>query len=104
MEMQNTDYPKILSIVAGVMLLLAIPSIWAYAYFQILRWIVTIAAVLNAYHAHNTEKNGWAMVMGGVAILFNPIAPIFLSKELWVMLDVVTSILMFISVKKLANK
>lgn len=102
--MKNAQYPKLLAIAAGVLLLLAIPSIWPYAYFQILRWVVTVAAILNAYRAYELKKTEWTVMMAGTAILFNPIAPIFLAKGTWVVLDIIAAALMFISVKKLAHK
>lgn len=89
------------TLVAGVMLLLAIPAIWPYGYFQILRWVVAIVAIYNAYIAYELKQNGWIFIMVAIAILFNPIAPIFLQKQTWVILDLITSILMFVSIIKI---
>lgn len=97
-------YKKVLSIIAGVMLLLAIPSIWPYGYFIFLRWIVTGAAGLNAYAAHHFDRSVWFWIMLIVAILFNPIAPIHLTKEIWVVIDLIIAILMFVSIKKIHGK
>ncbi len=102
--MKHSQYPRLLAITAGVLLLLAIPPIWPYAYFQILRWVVTIAAAVSAYRAYELNKTEWTVLMAGTAILFNPIAPIFLAKGTWVVLDVVAAVLMFLSVKKLAHE
>ena len=102
--MKNAHYIKMLSITAGVLLLLAVPSVWPYAYFQILRWVVAIAAGLNAYRAYELNKTEWVVLMAGTAILFNPIAPIFLAKGTWVVLDIVAAVLMFLSAQKLAHK
>ena|ERR1035437_9188994 len=90
-----------LTVITGVMLLLAIPSIWPYGYFNILRWVVTGVALYNAYLALESKKNSWAFIMGIIVILFNPIAPIFLQKQTWVVLDLITAIVMFVSVGKL---
>lgn len=89
------------TIVAGVMLILAIPTIWPYGYFQLLRWVVAIVAVYNAYLAYESKNNTWVVIMGAIAVLFNPIAPIFLQKETWVILDLVASLLMFVSISKI---
>ena len=89
------------TIIAGIMLLLAIPTIWSYSYFQILRWVVMGVALYNAYIAYEFKKKEWIFVMGAVAIVFNPIAPIFLEKQTWIILDLISSILMFISIFKL---
>jgi len=43
------------------MLLLAIPSIWPYGFYQLLRWIVCSIGLFNAYTAH---EQGLKMVGG----------------------------------------
>lgn len=88
-------------IVAGIMLILAIPAIWPYAYFQLLRWVVTIVSIYSAYIAYESKNKTWVFIMGAITVLFNPISPIYLQKETWVILDLVTSILMFISITKI---
>lgn len=102
--MKNTSFLKTLSVIAAIMLLLAVPSIWPYAYFQILRWVVAIVAALNAYRAYEHNKTEWVVLMVGTAILFNPVAPIHLSKDTWVVLDIAAAILMFVAAKKLAHE
>ncbi len=89
------------TILAGIILLLAIPSIWPYSYYQILRWVVAIVAGYGAYIAHESKQNNWMFIMIGIAILFNPIAPIHFEKSTWAFLDFVTAIVMFYSVNKI---
>ena len=87
---------SIFTIIAGVMLLLAIPSgIWPYAYYQILRWVVMVAGLVCAYQAHKENKTMWVWIMGIIAVVFNPIAPIYLDKVLWSIIDIVAAVLMF---------
>lgn len=97
----KTEYHKNLSLIAGIMLLLAIPSIWPYGYYQLLRWAVSGVAAYNAYGAYQTKKQNWMFIMIGVAVLFNPIAPFFLEKQTWIVLDIVAAIIMFIFQKKI---
>jgi len=89
------------TMVAGVMLLLAIPAIWPYSYFQILRWVVAMVAIYNAIRANKLNKVQWVYTMGAIAILFNPLFPIHFEKETWVVLDLIVSIIMFISIAKI---
>lgn len=95
---------KILSIIAGTMLLLAIPSMWPYGYYQLLRWIVSIAGVSNAYQTYKLKLNGWMITMIAVAILFNPIVPITFSKGTWVLFDIAVAIIMFVVSFKLKKE
>ena len=101
---EQQKYKKILSIIAGIMLLLAIPSIWPYGYFQILRWIVTGTAVYNGYIAHKIHNGFWLWTMIIIAVLFNPIAPIHLDKEIWMIIDLVTASLFITSIWKMKMK
>ncbi len=89
-----------LTILAGAMLLLAIPSIWPYSYYQILRWVVAIVALLNAYLAYESKQNGWVLIMVAIAILFNPISSIHFEKNTWAILDAIVAVLMFVYIKK----
>ena len=50
---------KILALAAAVMLLLAIPSIWPYGYFVILRWVVAGSAAYIAYLAYEANRTAW---------------------------------------------
>ncbi len=87
---------KILSIIAGVMLLLAIPSMWPYGYYQLLRWVVSIVGAYNAYQTYKLKLNGWMITMIAVAILFNPISPLTFSKDTWILFDLAVAIIMFV--------
>ncbi len=73
---------------------------WPYSYFILLRWIVAIGAVIVAIDAFNKNVD-WAKVSFIIiGILFNPITPIYLSREIWIFLDIIVGI-MFISYSKI---
>ena len=88
---------KILNLIAGVVLLLAIPPLWPYAYYQLLRWFVLIVAGYTAFLAFKTDHIGKGWLMVAIAVLFNPIAPIYLSKGTWSFADLVVAIIFFVS-------
>lgn len=58
-----------------------------YVYFQILRWSVCISAILWAWDALGKNMKVTIGVFCTIAVLFNPIAPIYLSRETWVIID-----------------
>ena len=79
-------------IVAAVILLGALGD-WPYGYYQLLRWITCGAAVWVAFLAYDWKKK-WAMVLFSIlAVLFNPLLPIHLSRDLWQPIDLICSIL-----------
>ena len=102
MDNETIKYKQVASIVAILMLLLAIPSgLWPYIYYQILRWIITCVALFIAYTAYHLEKQAWIWIIAIIVILFNPIVPIYLSKETWVLIDLIVSIIFLISIFKI---
>lgn len=88
---------KWLCIVAGVTLLLAIPNGWPYSFYILLRWFIFIVSAIVAYGFYTSKIAAWALVFGGIAFLFNPIAPIYLNKSTWVSLDFISAIIFFIA-------
>lgn len=85
------------------MLLLATPSVWPYGYYQLLRWVVSIVGISNAYQVYKLKLNGWMITMITVVILFNPIAPITFSKGTWILFDLVIAVIMFAISSKFKN-
>lgn len=74
------------------MLVLALGP-WPYGYYTLLRWVTCATAVIFAFHGHAGGKM-WALwTFGFVALLFNPIAPVYLSREAWRPIDLITAVL-----------
>ena len=71
-------------------------------YYTLLRLVVTAAAAYIAYDTfQNDKQSGWIWVFGFVAILFNPLIPIYLDKEIWMVIDFVVAILFIAYSRKL---
>ena len=86
-------------IILNIFMLFGVIIEWPYGYYTMLRWITCIASILIAFKAF--EKNiDWAKVVFIViAILFNPLAPIYLSRSIWIPLDIVTAILFIFAIR-----
>ena len=105
MDKETIKYKKMVSIIAIIMLLLAIPSgIWPYGYYILLRWVVTGAALFVLWIAYELKKKTWPWIMGAIAILFNPIASIYLDKGTWVIIDIIVAVLFLVSMFKIKQK
>ena len=72
-------------------------------YYTLVRLIVTTAAAYIAWQTFMQNKqSGWVWIFVFVAILFNPLMPVYLnSKPLWIMIDLATAGLFLYSSKKL---
>ncbi len=97
MDKELIKYKNIVSVISIVMLLLAIADL-PYGYYTLLRVIITASAVFLVWIAYNLKKTFWVVLIGIVAILFNPLIPIHLDKETWVVIDLIVAVLFLISI------
>ena len=88
---------KTASVITGVMLLIAILPL-SYGYYTLLRWVVCLSAILSAWAFKELGKRSWLLLMAIIALLFNPIAPVYLDKGTWVVIDFIVAILFFNSI------
>jgi len=89
----------IVKIIAIIMLFWALADN-PYGYYQILRWVVAGVTGYSAYLSYRQDKKAWTWIMAIIAVLFNPIAPIYLNREIWSVLDVIVAAIIFISIFK----
>ena len=52
---------------------------WPYGYYTLLRWVVCISALMVVYRASHVDRPWAVWTFGLVALLFNPLVPIYLS-------------------------
>jgi hypothetical protein len=83
-------------ILAGLLLLYALGNN-PYGYYTFLRWAVAAIAAYLAYKSYEDGKSGWAWIMGVVAVLFNPIAPFYMNRDTWQLIDLVVAGVFFAS-------
>lgn len=68
-------------------------------FYTLVRIIVTIGAVAATIQNSSNGINIWSIIYGGMAILFNPIIPVYLhDKGAWVMIDIIAIILFIIQI------
>jgi len=85
-------------VVASLMLLWALNPDNPYAYYTLLRVVSCGVFAYLAFRAYEQTKTDWAWILGGFAVLYNPIATIHLTREIWSGVNVVTIIVAGISV------
>lgn len=103
MDKELIKYKNIASVISIVMLLVAIADL-AYGYYTLLRWVVTASAIFLVWTAYGLKRTFWLFLMGIVAILFNPIVPIYLNKGTWVIIDFIVAVLFLVSIFKVKSK
>lgn len=93
MKWLSNNWFKLLAI--GV--LLGAMSAHPYSYYQILRWVVCISAAYTAYLYIQSERTALFWLFVAMAVLFNPIAPIYLDKDTWQTLDLIAAAIFAVS-------
>lgn len=96
---------KTLSLICAGLLFLALVNL-PIGYYTMLRIVVTIGAAAIVIKEFEDGLNIWVIVFGMIAILFNPILPIYFhNKTIWTPIDLVSGILftvkLFINNKKI---
>ena len=84
--------------VAGsvVMLLMAAGSDWPYGFYQLLRIVVSGTALYVVVQTSSHHRY-WPWIVGGIAVLFNPILPISFTKEEWRPIDLAVAVVLAIA-------
>ena len=85
-------------VIASVMLLLAFNPENLYGYYVLLRWVCCGIFTYLAFKAIDQEKQDWAWIFGIIALIYNPIISVHLTREIWFVVNVVTIILAVISI------
>lgn len=88
----------ILFLIPAAMLLLAMADMPS-GYYVFMRIVVCLACAVVAYGSYKRDDslNGSAIVFGLMAILFNPIIPVYLyDREIWMPIDIIGAIIFVI--------
>ena len=83
--------------IVAVMLLIAVAEL-PYGYYQVLRWATCGIAVFIAFQAYKVGKTWIIWLFGLIAVLFNPIFPIHLTKEIWRPIDLASAAIFGLSI------
>jgi len=86
------------SIVVMILLLIAIFPIEEYGYYILLRWIVCLTAIYIAYFSYEAEKIYWTWIGGIIALIFNPLIPLHLGKDVWIVVDFIAAVIFGITI------
>jgi len=64
-----------------------------YGYYVLLRLLVCAVCAYLAVQENYAGRTGWTWVLGGVAVLYNPIFRIHLDREFWSVVNVATIVM-----------
>lgn len=87
----STRPHAILALIASLMLFGALAPL-PYGYYQLLRFTVCSIGGYVAFKAYEWDKIWATWAFGIIAVLFNPLIPIHLPRELWQPIDLICSV------------
>lgn len=94
---------KTVATIVGFLLLLALLPL-PYGYYTFLRLTVFVSGLFLAYQLYEKKSHGLSLVLAGLALLFNPIIPVYLTREAWLPIDIVSAATFFFVGNKLGKK
>ena len=69
-----------------------------YGYYILLRWVLCGVFAYLTFHSLEREKEGLVWVLGITALIYNPIIPVHLNRELWSIINIVTVVIAILSI------
>jgi len=88
----------------AVILLLAALRHNPYGYYIILRWVVCSIFAYCAVEAYKMKDEPWIWVFGVNAAVYNPIIPLHLGRTVWSVVNIVSAVLIIVSLFTLKQK
>jgi hypothetical protein len=93
-ENRQTIMPRPLIAVMIVMLGIALLPIRWYGYYILLKLVVCGGCAFLAANAYDDGRKHLVWFLGGLAVLYNPIIRFPLGRELWMVINVLTIIVL----------
>ena len=91
MKTTHRIVPGWVLLVAGVSCFVALADL-PYGFYKLLRWMVCITAVTTTIEATKRQHASWPWIHGLVAVIFNPIFPLFFDRAIWSIIDVLAGL------------
>src|SRR5438874_2039216 len=73
-------------------------------FYTLLRWVCCAVFAYSAVTAFQMKRVLWTWIFGVLAVLFNPIAPVYLQRDTWRVIDCAAIAVMLIAAVVLARK
>ena len=80
-------------IIASIVLLLLAIMPLPYGYYTLLRLVVCFTAVFLVWLSYKKQRIKWAWIMGFIALICNPVVPIYFAREIWIAIDLIVAVI-----------
>jgi hypothetical protein len=89
----KNERPHLVPAAIAALMLFGALGYWPYGYYQLLRFVVCGISAYTAFMAYEWQRQWVVWLFGLIAVLFNPLIPILLPRELWQVIDVTCAFL-----------
>lgn len=96
--MKTNKNKNIAIIISVILLFLAMIEGWPYGFFTLLRLVVFGTTAYLSWLAYKSEKQAWTWVFGFIALVFNPLIPLHLGRDLWIVVDLLVALFLIVSI------
>lgn len=96
---EHAQYRILFSKIAIVLLIIAVIPIWPYFFYQFLKLAIFGVSAFFVYLYHKEKNTKWMVAMIVIAIIFNPINPLYFGHFLWSIVDIVFAVIFYKSPK-----
>ncbi len=87
-----------LKFLAIAMLLGALTNYFPFVYYQMMNWIAFGAALTTVWQTYKQNNLWFSWFFVLVAVVFNPLAPLYINQNLWRIVDIVGAALFALAI------
>ena len=87
---------RLIKLLAACLLIIAIAEM-PDGYYTFLKFAVCGGAAYLVYVNFKSEREGWLLVFGLIALMWNPLVPLQFKREIWVVLDIAAAVVFIVS-------
>jgi len=85
-------------VIVAILLLVVAQGDNPYGYYTFLRFAITLIAAYLTYRAYKNDEDGeMFLAFAWMVLVYNPIIPLWSSKDTWNTIDGLTAIYLFVS-------
>jgi len=96
--------PFVPQIIAIIMLLWALNPDNPYGYYVLLRIVLCAICAFLAFCALEIENNKWVWILGVMAVIYNPIIRIHMTREIWSVVNIATIVVLGVTFSTLRKR
>jgi len=96
--LKHSKNKNIATIISITFLIIAMLEGLPYGFFQLLRLIIFGLSAYLCWLSYVSKKGFWTWSFVFIGVLFNPIFPLYLGRDLWRIIDLLVAVFLIISI------